>query len=123
MKCEIAYENYTSMILKDHSQLERHAAGRAFKMFLELASTPEAFRIMAKGRPLPVAGAVMIWGATTPQGRDDVLSHTSVTDDLSVEEEISKLTTTRNAEYLAFVEEQRRWCGGLFDYLAPPATS
>ena len=99
MKCEIAYENYKSMILKDHSQLERHAAGRAFKMFLDLASAPEAFRVMVKGRPLPVAGAVLVWGATTPQGRDDVLSHASVTDVLSVEEAISKLTATRNPEY------------------------
>jgi hypothetical protein len=123
MKCEITFENYQSMTLRGHSQLERHAAGRAFKMFLDLASAPEAYKVMVKSKPVSVAGAVLVWGAVTPQGRDDVMARTAIRDVLDVEEAISKLIATRNPEYIAFVEERRRWCGELFDYLAPAEPS
>ena len=123
MKCEITFENYKSMTLVDHSQLERHAAGRAFEMFLDLASAPESYKVMVKGKQVSVAGSVLVWGAVSPQGREDVLAHTAIRDVLSVEDAISKLLADRNPEYLAFVEERRRWCGELFDFLASPATS
>lgn len=51
------------------------------------------------------------------------MARTAIRDVVSVEEVILRLTADRNPEYLAFVEERRRWCGELFDYLAPPATS
>lgn len=62
MKCEITFENYRSMILVDRSQLERHAAGRAFEMFLDLASAPETYKVMVKAKPISVAGSVLVWG-------------------------------------------------------------
>jgi len=121
MKCEITFENYKSMTLVDHSQMERHAAGRAFEMFLDLASAPETYKVMVKGKPVPVAGSVLVWGVVSQQGREDVLARTAIRDVLSVEEAISRLAVNRNPEYLAFVEERRRWCDELFDFLASPA--
>jgi len=123
MKCEITFENYKSMTLVGHSLLERHAAGRAFKMFLDLASAPETYNVMVESKPVSVAGAVLVWGAVTPEGRDDVLGHTAIEDVLSVEEASNELITTRNPEYLALVEERHRWCGELFRYLATPTCS
>jgi hypothetical protein len=74
---------------------------------------------MVKARSIAVAGTILIWGACTPEGRQDVMAGTGISDVLSLEEVIASLIATRNAEYQAFVEDRKRWCSELFGFLAP----
>ena len=119
MKCEITFENYRSMTLRSRTQLDRHAKEKeAFRRFLAIARDPASHRVTVNGQQVTVSGAILVWGACTPEGRRDVAESTGIADVLSLEEVIATLIRKRNAEYASFVQKQRRRCEELFDFLS-----
>jgi hypothetical protein len=121
MKCEITFENYRAMIFRSRSQLDRHARdSEAFRRFLAVARDPASHRVKVGSREVTPTGAILVWGACTPEGRREVVEGTGISEVISVEEVISSLIRTQNAEYTAFVDRRRRWCTELFDFLSPP---
>jgi hypothetical protein len=124
MKCEITFENYRSMTLRSRSQLDRHTKEKeAFRRFLAVARDPSAYQITVNGRAVTAHGAILVWGACTPEGRREVVDGTGILEVLSLEEVISTLIRAKNAEYASFVERQRRRCEELFDFLSPASNS
>ena len=62
MKCELEVENYRYLTLTNASQLAHHK-GEAFRRFLSLARDPAAFVVKVSAKPIPVDGAILVWGA------------------------------------------------------------
>ncbi len=119
MKCEIANDNFRSMILRSRSQLNRHAKDKeAFRRFLAIANDPTSHRVMVNNHSTMVDGAILIWGACTSEGRQEVLDGTGISDVLSLEEIIASLLKTRNPEFLELIEQRSAWCKELFGYFS-----
>ena len=82
---------YRYLRLVEPSQVARHAAKRAFAWLLDVARDPASHVVQVQGRPVEVAGAMLVWGAITAEGRTaamdafgfaDVLSPEAMLDDL-----------------------------------------
>lgn len=119
MKCELSYEGYRYLRLVDCEQLQHHA-GAAFQRFLELAHPDHRLTVKVSGRPLPVDGAILVWGATTTSGAGAVRDRFGLADVLSVEEMISELHTWRDQAWKERATTLRNWSDELFGFLMGP---
>jgi hypothetical protein len=116
LKCWITWENYGYIQLTQAAQLER-LTEPAFVKFLTLARDPSAYRVFVAGRPVDVDGAVLVWGAATPQGRSAAVAR-GVAEVLTVEDMVSDLNAWQSAEWQNFIAQRRGWAAELFGYLA-----
>lgn len=117
LKCELEFEGYRYLRLSDVDQLHHHA-GEAFVRFLALARDPEAIHVRVGGKPVPVNGAILIWGATAPEGCVAVTAACGFSDVLSVENMLSDLARWRPEDWNSLVDRHRGWTTELFDMLA-----
>ncbi|MGB6836800.1 MAG: hypothetical protein WBF66_03750 [Dehalococcoidia bacterium] len=117
MKCELEFENYRYLRLTDHWQLDHHRTD-AFLRFRDLARNPEAYSVTVNGKHVSPAGAILVWGSVTSEGRSDVKQATDVADVLSVEDMIGDLLVWNSVEYKTFIQARGQWCGDLFGILA-----
>jgi len=118
MKCELAYDNYRYLRLTGADQLDHHR-GAAFVRFLETAKENHELIVKVGAKPLKSDGAILVWGATTPQGVAAVKQATNVTDVLSLEDMIADLQRWQDAEWKARSNQIRTWCDDLFDFMEP----
>jgi hypothetical protein len=116
LKAEMAFENYKYLRLTDPSQLDHHAL-QAFKWLLDLATDPESHRVQCAAKPLTVHGAILIWGAVDPAGREAVMSRYGLADVLSLEQMLSDLRAWNDPAWKARGGELQSWPNGLFDGL------
>jgi hypothetical protein len=84
LKCELEYESYRYLRLTDPAQLTHHA-GTAFQKLLAVAKEPMQIPVTVAGKALQVEGAVLVWGATTPEGCERAMDAFGFADVLSVE--------------------------------------
>jgi hypothetical protein len=63
----------------------------------------------------PVDGAILVWGAVTPDGRDDVIGHHGFADVLALEDMLADLHSWQDAAWAARVDEIAGWATGLLD--------
>lgn len=118
MKCELAYDNYRYLRLTGTEQLEHHR-GAAFVRFLETAHESHELIVKVGAKPIKSDGAILVWGATTPQGVDAVKLATNVIDVLSLEHMIEDLQRWQDAEWKTRTQQIRTWCDELFDFMEP----
>lgn len=116
MKCELEFENYRYLQLSGAWQLQRHR-NTAFQKFLHLAKNAEAFVVRVDGREVPVDGAILIWGAVTPEGRSAVMAEYGFAHILSVEEMLNDLRRWKTSEWIERIGQLKHWSNELFDYL------
>jgi hypothetical protein len=116
MKCWTTWEHYRYLRLTETTQLEG-ITQPAFVEFLAFARDPAAYQVFVKGKPLAVAGAILVWGATTPQGRAAATA-LGIANVLTVEEMVKDLHAWHPAAWQEFVSQRRSWAAELFDYLA-----
>jgi hypothetical protein len=116
MKCELEFEGYRYLRLTDPRQLDHHK-GAAFLKFVQMAHDPAAFEVRVVGKPLKVEGAVLVWGAITPEGRDATIREYGFADVLPVEEMLGDLRQWDPPAWKQRVDELRRWSLELFDGL------
>lgn len=116
MKCELEFENYRYLRLTGAWQLQHHR-GAAFQKLLRLAGEPGAFETRVGGRQVQVDGAILIWGAVTPEGRNTVIAEYGFVDVLSVEEMVNDLHRWQPTGWREEVERLRHWSQELFDSL------
>jgi hypothetical protein len=117
LKAEMAFEGYRYMRLLDASQLAHHSAKRAFAWLLELAGSPTSFEVRVAARPVEVAGAILVWGATSPAGRVDAISKCHFADVLSLEHMLQDLHSWSDPGWQSRVTELRAWSDGVWDML------
>ena len=67
MKCWTTWENYRYLRLAETDQLQR-ITQPAFRTFLAFAHQPTSYHVTVAGKPTDIDGAILVWGAVTPQG-------------------------------------------------------
>ncbi len=120
MKCELAYQNYRYLTLEHPAQLDHHAHRPAFQIFLDAAQNPGHYHDNVRvqgGDPLPIHGAILVWGRYTDEGRDRVMAHYGFADVLSLENIVRDLLVWQNQEYMNLICNYQRWCMELFNGL------
>jgi hypothetical protein len=116
MKCEIEYQNFKFFVLDGVDKIAHHRKP-AFDAFLTAAKSPDAQDAYVAKSKIECSGAVLIWGAITSVGREEVIAATGLHDVLSIEDICDELARWQNAEYLEFLQTRRDWCDRLFDGL------
>lgn len=121
LKCELEFENYRYLTLTSPSQLNHHT-GEAFQRFLATAKNPRQYTVTVSGNSVSVSGAVLVWGAVTPDDRRAVMEATGIADVLSLEQIITDLLTWDDQDYFRFMERRATWCQDLFSVLGTKPT-
>ncbi len=116
LKCELEYEGYRYLCLTNADQL-RHHTSLAFGKFLRLASDPTALIVRRGGQPENVDGAILVWGAVSPEGRTAAMTEHGLADVLSVETMLTDLQTWAPAEWTTFLDRYESWTGELFGFM------
>ena len=116
-KCELEYDGYRYLRLTNASQI-RHHTSTAFAKFLRVASDPTSLDVRRQGRPQPVIGAILVWGAVSPEGREAAMSEYAFAEVMSIEAMLADLQTWAPAGWTEFVSRYRGWTSELFDFLA-----
>lgn len=117
-KCEIEFNGYRYFSLTGPDQL-RHHVKPAFAAFLAAArgEPAEARQWKIRNQTFTVDGAILIWGAVTPQGRETVIAETGLHDVIGLDRIISECADWRPETYCQLVSDRRRWCEELFQFL------
>ena len=118
MKCEIEYEGFKYFILTCPKQLDHHTKKPAFRSFLRAAREPSVARVTVRGHPVPVDGAILVWGAATQKGCADVREQFKLADVLTVESMVDHLTRSNDEDYVAMLEDRCKWLNEMFYGLA-----
>lgn len=121
LKCEVEYRGYRYLVLSDVDQLDHHNKA-AFLALLDAARNPDEQYVRLNGKDIQIDGAILIWGAATPEGRRAVMREKGFFDLLTMEAIISDLMSWRPEPYCQLVEDRRLWTNELFDALSrtPP---
>lgn len=117
MKCELAFDRYRYLRLTSTQQLEHHQ-GAAFAKFRQMARDPRAWPVTVQGRPIEVHGAILVWGAATPEGRAAVVDGLGVHEVLTVEDALGDLLDWDDPVWRARVEQLAGWSRELLGWLA-----
>lgn len=113
MKCEIEFQNFKFFVLEHASQLDHHKKP-AFEAFLRAARPTVDYAVFVGGKSIDIDGAILIWGAVAPEGRDGAIKAKGFRDVLSVEEICADLASWNCARYAALIEQRQAWCNELF---------
>jgi hypothetical protein len=116
-KAELAWANYSQLRLASADQVAAHIGKPAFDWFLDLARSPTSSVVKVGARETNVDGAILVWGATTPQGKTSAVDRFGFVDVLSLEEMLSDLRRWRDATWERRIEQIREWTNGLLDGL------
>lgn len=117
LKCELEYDGYRYLRLRDPAQLSHHK-GAAFSKLLAIAKDPDAMQVRLAGKPAVVSGAILVWGATTPAGCAATRAEHGFADVLSVETMIDDLRRWDATHWRQHVDDLRGWVVELFDALS-----
>jgi hypothetical protein len=118
MKCEIQFEGYRYVTLEDAAQIEHHTGGAAFQKLLRVARDPAALRVTVAGQRQVIAGAALVWGATTDAGIVSAVERFGFAEVLSLEEILRDLAEWQPESWREWLATRRRWSDELFEWLA-----
>lgn len=121
LKCEIQFENYRYMTLSGPGQVEHHESGAAFTKLTRMARDPRSHRVTINGKEQAIAGAILIWGVITPDGRRAVMDHYGFADVLGIEDMLVDLAQWKPAAWAEWVRRRQQWSDELFGWMAHPA--
>lgn len=113
MKCEIEYQGFRYYLLTRPDQLQHHKKP-GFDLFLRSALSSASLRVELAGRPIRPDGAILIWGAVSPEGRAATIAAFGFREVLSVADLCADLADWANPDYAALLTERRDWCDRLF---------
>lgn len=128
MKCELAYCDYRYMTLTSTEQVERHVTEqrkqgkKSFARFLEAAKTPSAYTCKVttpsnRQVQFEYSGAILVWGRTTVEGQNAVMSQYGFVDVLSIESMVNDLLRSGHEPFREFLRVRQAWCKEMFTKL------
>ena len=117
MKCELEFNGYRYLRLVSADQVRHHTFGPAFQKFLQLAGYPSTLDVRLKGQDIKIDGAILVWGAVEPEGRDSVMDDYGIADVISAEEMLGDMRMWRPGHWREKVEGLRDWSQELFSFL------
>lgn len=117
-KCEIEFNGFRYFTLTGLHQLKHHNKP-AFAAFLAAAngSAPAARDWKVGSQRVTVDGAILVWGAVTPEGRAAVMEETGLHDVIGLDRIIAECAEWKPEAYRRLVSDRRRWCEELFAFL------
>jgi hypothetical protein len=117
-KCEIEFRGFRYFTLTGPDQLGHHDKP-AFAAFLAAAKgrAPGSRNWKVRNQRLTVDGAILVWGAVTPDGRKAVIEETGLHDVIGLDRIIAECAEWRPDAYCRLVSERRQWCEELFGFL------
>lgn len=116
-KCEIEFQNYKFFILDKKEQLSHHIkAKKAFMAFLEAAKKNIISASISK-QEIKIDGTILIWGAATPKGINDIKLEYEIDDILTLEKIIDDLILWRNENFYKFVKDRIVWSNEMLNGL------
>lgn len=120
-KCEIEFNGFRYFTLTGPDQLKHHNKP-AFAAFLAAGngSGPAARGWKVGNQQLTVDGAILIWGAVTPKGRETVMEETGLHDVVGLDRIIAECAAWKPDAYCRLVNDRRKWCEELFAFLDGP---
>jgi hypothetical protein len=121
-KAELAWAGYSQLRLHSAAQVDRHRGKRAFDWFLDVARAPNSYVVKINGRQTSVNGAILVWGATTDEGREAAKASFGFADVLSLEMMLAALRAWNDVDWRRRVTELRAWTNGLLDELIEEST-
>jgi hypothetical protein len=116
LKCEIEYQNFKYLVLSDVKQLDHHNKA-AFFALLDAAAKHPRQQTFVNRKELEIDGAILIWGAATPEGRRMVIDTKGFFAVLTMSDIISDLRSWGNVPYQRLMEQRRTWTNEMFDAL------
>lgn len=119
LKSELAFDNYRYLRLRAPDQLRVGKRGAAFDAFLTLGRDTTAYEVRVDKRPVETSGAILVWGAITPEGRTSVIERFGLADVLSLEAMIEQLDAWGSSTWRQRVDDLKAWSDQLFGYLRP----
>ncbi len=117
LKRELEYQGYRYLRLTSADQV-RHHTSTSFTRFLRVAEEPSTSSVRCNGKPLHVDGAILVWGAAAPAGREAAMAEYSFADVSSLASMIVGLRRWRPGEWTTLIDRYRAWTMKLFDVLA-----
>lgn len=126
-KCELEYQNYKYIELKEPEQLEHHKGNlkhpTSFARFLDVGKNPGVYRISVPGeQPMTVSGIILIWGKVLKIGKEKVRERYGIYDVLSLEDIVNQLLFWESKNYYRLIKERQDWSNTLFEDLVRPRT-
>ena len=117
-KCEIEFKSFQYFVLSGPHQLKHHSKP-AFAAFLAAArgSPPAARNWKIGNQSVNVDGAILVWGAVTPDGRSSVMQETGLHDVIGLDRIVADCAAWKPDVYASLLSERRQWCDELFDFL------
>lgn len=116
-KSELAWMSYAYLRLVDGKQVDHHAGKPAFDWFLEAAREPAKRPVRVAGKPVAVDGAILVWGAVEPEGRQSAIETFGFHDVLSLESMLDDLRAWQDPAWAARLDELDAWSSGLLEAL------
>lgn len=122
MKCEIEYQNYRFLTLREPAQLDHHKKD-AFHLFRQVAKNPESIRVELQRQRTPIDGAILVWGDVTSEGKQAVIDHYNFNDVIGLNKVLEDLWDWRPKEFEELVGALGDWSFELFNFLGGGAKS
>jgi hypothetical protein len=116
LKCEIEYQDYKYLVLAASHQLDHHSKP-AFAALLGAAAKRPELRAYVGKKAVPIDGAILVWGAATPIGREIACAEHGFSAVLTLAEIIADLQAWRSEKYRALLEHRRAWSNEMYDAL------
>lgn len=116
MKCEIEYQNYRYMTLRQPDQVFHHKKP-AFDLFRSVARNPEQSRVEIRRAPTKVDGAILVWGDVTNEGKRSTIEHFGFHDVLGLDAILEDLWEWQPTELEELVNSLGDWSFELFNFL------
>lgn len=118
LKCEIEYQNYKYLVLSDAKQLVHHNKS-AFTALLDAATQSPERQTFVRGKEVEISGAVLIWGATTEEGRRSAMETYGFFEVLTMADIVHDLKRWGHESYRRLIEDRRSWANEMFEALLP----
>lgn len=116
-KAELAWASYKQLRLVSADQVASHIGKPTFDWFLDLARSVDSSVTKVRARPVTVDGAILVWGATTDEGRTDAMKRFGFANVLSLEAMLADLRDWRDPTWQSRIAELGEWTKGLLDEL------
>lgn len=119
MKCWLAWEKASYLRLEEVTPLQKLKGG-AWDAFMELTRNPSSYEIKVDRRPLapPIRGTILMWGATSEQGRQAAMTIYGFADVLSAESMLEDLHASNSAEWAQTIGQLKDWSYSLLRKVA-----
>ncbi len=116
MKCEIEFQGYRFMTLRDPKQLDHHKKP-AFDLFRSLARDPQSCRVQVHREPIEVDGAILIWVDVKENGRSAIISTFGFHDVVGMNRIVEDLWIWRPEPFVSFIQSLSNWSDELFGFI------